>query len=114
MARRPPLRCSREPHFQAGNDVMRKSWVCVLSAVQVFGPANHGQVARGADQQGSAGPEFIVPSATIIGMVRDPSGAPAPGIAVTFYPGQYPGAPEYAEAKTDDNGRYAVILQSKQ
>ena len=91
-----------------------QQWVLLWGAAWVLGPACHGQVAGGAAPPGPAGPEFIVPSATIIGMVRDPAGAPAPGVAVALYPGRYPDAPEYAEVKTDDNGRYVVILQSKQ
>ncbi len=44
-------------------------------------------------------------------MVRDPSGKPAPGVLVSFHPGQYPNAPEYFETKSDQNGRFVVLLQ---
>lgn len=49
---------------------------------------------------------------TISGTVRDPSGAPAPGVEVTFHPGQYPAAPAYAEARTHKNGRYDLIVKT--
>jgi protocatechuate 3,4-dioxygenase beta subunit len=53
----------------------------------------------------------LVPSPRITGVVRDPSGLPAAGVLVSFHPGQYPGACFYAEARTDENGRYELSLQ---
>jgi hypothetical protein len=55
----------------------------------------------------------LIPAPRISGVVRDPSGAPAVGVPVSFHPGFYPGASEYTEAKTDANGRYELILQQK-
>jgi protocatechuate 3,4-dioxygenase beta subunit len=55
----------------------------------------------------------LVPAPRISGVVRDPSGAPAVGVPVSFHPGFYPGASEYTEAKTDANGRYELILQQQ-
>lgn len=45
------------------------------------------------------------------GTVRYPSGEPAPGVSVEFYPGHYPGAGDYTEVKTDANGRYEIVEQ---
>jgi len=45
------------------------------------------------------------------GTVRYPSGAPAAGVQVEYYPGHHPGAGSYAEVKTDANGRYDIIGQ---
>jgi hypothetical protein len=90
-----------------------QKWALVCGAVLVLGPFCHGQPAGGAARRRPSGPEFIVPSETIIGMVRDPSGKPAPGLPVTFYGGWNSGAPEYAETKTDDNGRYVIVLGRK-
>jgi protocatechuate 3,4-dioxygenase beta subunit len=45
------------------------------------------------------------------GTVRYPSGAPAPGVLVEYYPGHYDGAGHYAEARTDAKGRYEIIGQ---
>lgn len=53
----------------------------------------------------------LPPAPRISGTVRYPSGAPAPGVLVSFHPGQYPGASEYAEVKTDPNGQYELVLQ---
>ncbi|MGD1084548.1 MAG: carboxypeptidase regulatory-like domain-containing protein [Verrucomicrobiota bacterium] len=47
----------------------------------------------------------------IKGKVFDLTGTPAPGVQVSFHPGHYPGQPEYAEAMTDNNGRYALKLE---
>ncbi len=49
--------------------------------------------------------------ACMTGIVRDPSGAPATNILVSFHPGQFPGAPHYTEVRTDEKGRYKFILQ---
>jgi hypothetical protein len=43
--------------------------------------------------------------------VRDPSGAPAPGVLISVHPGTYRGAPDYAEARSDASGRYEIILR---
>ena len=53
----------------------------------------------------------MIPPPRISGVVRDPSGAPAPGVRVSFYPGQYPMAPFYEETKTDENGRYEMTIR---
>jgi hypothetical protein len=67
----------------------------------------------------AAGPHAISsaisPSTTgeeiMTGTVRDSSGIPAEGVEVTLYPGHYNGAPVPAEAVTDKNGRYEMLLQ---
>lgn len=41
----------------------------------------------------------LVPPPRIAGIVRDSSGAPAPGVLVSFHPGMYPNARDYAEVK---------------
>jgi protocatechuate 3,4-dioxygenase beta subunit len=43
------------------------------------------------------------------GTVRYPSGAPAPGALVEYYPGHHDGAGPYAEVRTDAKGRYEII-----
>jgi hypothetical protein len=43
------------------------------------------------------------------GTVRYPSGAPAVGVQVAYYPGHHDGAGQDAQVKTDTNGRYAII-----
>jgi len=43
------------------------------------------------------------------GTVRYPSGAPAPGVRVEYYPGHHDGAGPYAEVRTDAKGRYEII-----
>jgi protocatechuate 3,4-dioxygenase beta subunit len=45
------------------------------------------------------------------GIVRYPSGAPAPGVRVEYYPGHHGGAGQYAEVRTDANGRYEIVGQ---
>jgi protocatechuate 3,4-dioxygenase beta subunit len=45
------------------------------------------------------------------GTVRYPSGAPAPGVLVEYYPGHHDGASHYAEVRTDAKGRYEIIGQ---
>jgi protocatechuate 3,4-dioxygenase beta subunit len=45
------------------------------------------------------------------GTVRYPSGAPAPGVRVEYYPGHDDGAGHYTEVRTDINGRYELIGQ---
>ena len=45
------------------------------------------------------------------GTVRYPSGAPAPGVLVEYYPGHHDGAGHYAEVRTDAKGRYEIIGQ---
>jgi 5-hydroxyisourate hydrolase-like protein (transthyretin family) len=45
------------------------------------------------------------------GTVRYPSGAPAPGVRVEYYPGHHDGAGHYAEVRTDAKGRYEIIGQ---
>ena len=46
-----------------------------------------------------------------VGTVRYPSGEPAAGVRVEYYPGHHDGAGNYAETKTDANGRYKIIGQ---
>jgi protocatechuate 3,4-dioxygenase beta subunit len=53
----------------------------------------------------------LTPPPKIAGTVRDLSGAPAVGVLVTFHPGIYPSAPDYAEVMTDTNGHYEMILK---
>ncbi|HEX3624340.1 MAG TPA: carboxypeptidase-like regulatory domain-containing protein [Verrucomicrobiae bacterium] len=55
----------------------------------------------------------LSPTPRISGIVRDPSGAPAAGALVSFHPGQYPGAPDYAEVKSRANGQYELLLHQK-
>jgi hypothetical protein len=43
------------------------------------------------------------------GTVRYPSGAPAVGVRVQFYPGFYTGSGKFTEVKTDINGHYEII-----
>jgi protocatechuate 3,4-dioxygenase beta subunit len=43
------------------------------------------------------------------GTVRYPSGAPAPGVRVEYYPGHHQEAGHYTEVRTDANGRYEII-----
>jgi protocatechuate 3,4-dioxygenase beta subunit len=45
------------------------------------------------------------------GTVRYPSGAPAVGVRVEYYPGHHQAAGQYAEVRTDANGRYKIIGQ---
>lgn len=47
----------------------------------------------------------------INGTVHDASGVPTAGVLVSFHPGQYPNAPDYAEATTDENGQYEIRLK---
>jgi 5-hydroxyisourate hydrolase-like protein (transthyretin family) len=53
----------------------------------------------------------MVPPPHITGIVRDLDGAPAPGVRVSFHPGQYPAAPFYEETKTDEHGRYDMTIR---
>jgi serine/threonine protein kinase len=47
------------------------------------------------------------------GTVYYPSGKPAAGVPVAFYPGFYWGSGNYAETRTDTNGRYEIIQHPK-
>jgi protocatechuate 3,4-dioxygenase beta subunit len=53
----------------------------------------------------------LTPPPKIAGTVRDLSGVPAAGVLVSFHPGYYPNAPDYAEVMTDENGRYEMKLK---
>jgi hypothetical protein len=79
-----------------------RKWVLIFGAALVLGPVCHGQVVADAKAQ------FL-----LSGIVRDPSGAPAADVPVTFYPGQNSMMPEDAETRTDKNGRYEMILHRK-
>lgn len=52
---------------------------------------------------------FAQPVLYCSGTVRYPSGAPAVGVRVEYYPGHHQGAGQYAEVKTDAKGRYAIM-----
>jgi len=84
---------------------------CALLLALLPGPACIGQSAAGPRPPQIQSPEFVVPSAGFTGMVHDPSGKPAPGVLVTFHPGRYPNAPDYFETRSDQNGRFVVVLQ---
>ena len=47
---------------------------------------------------------------TVKGTVRDASGAPAPGVMISFYPGHYPRAPFHSETITDAKGQYELPI----
>jgi protocatechuate 3,4-dioxygenase beta subunit len=53
----------------------------------------------------------LTPAPVIAGTVRDSSGVPVPGAIVSFHPGAYPDAPDYAETTTDNQGRYELRLK---
>jgi protocatechuate 3,4-dioxygenase beta subunit len=55
----------------------------------------------------------MIPPPHISGIVRDSTGAPAPGVRVSFHPGQYPMAPFYEETSTDENGRYEMTIRQE-
>ena len=77
----------------------RKDWLSQnKTAVVEAGQTNHVQI------------ELTLPP-SISGTVRDASGAPAAGVHVSFHPGHYPDAPDYAEVVTDENGRYEIRLK---
>jgi hypothetical protein len=56
---------------------------------------------------------FAEPILRYSGTVYYPSGKPAAGVHVAFYPGFYWGSGNYAETRTDTNGRYEIIQQPK-
>ena len=56
---------------------------------------------------------FAEPTLRYSGTVRYPSGEPATGVRVAFYPGFYSRSGDYAEVRTDTNGRYEIIQQPK-
>ncbi|MGD0816705.1 MAG: carboxypeptidase-like regulatory domain-containing protein [Verrucomicrobiota bacterium] len=56
---------------------------------------------------------FAEPTLRYSGTVRYPSGEPASGVRVAFYPGFYSRSGDYAEVRTDTNGRYEIIQQPK-
>jgi protocatechuate 3,4-dioxygenase beta subunit len=77
----------------------RKDWLSQNKKAAVdAGQTNHVQI------------ELTLPP-SISGTVRDASGAPATGVQVSFHPGHYPDAPDYAETMTDENGRYELRLK---
>jgi protocatechuate 3,4-dioxygenase beta subunit len=49
-------------------------------------------------------------SERLSGTIREPGGAPAPSVLVSFHPGHYPGASSYVKARTDANGRYELPM----
>jgi hypothetical protein len=77
-----------------------QKWVSFWEVVLVLGLPCHGQSLAGES-----------PPLTISGTVRDPSGASAAGVVVTFRPGHYMMAHDYAEAMTDKDGRYALTVK---
>ena len=81
-------------------------WNMALGALAVIGCT----VLWAVDGCGAVSPE-IEQVGKLSGIVRDPSGVPAPGVRVVFYPGRYNRAPEYAEGQTDKDGRYGLNLQ---
>jgi hypothetical protein len=56
---------------------------------------------------------FAEPILRYSGTVYYPSGEPAAGVHVAFYPGFYWGSGNYAETRTDTNGRYEIFQQPK-
>ena len=77
----------------------RKDWLSQNKKAAVdVGQTNHVQIE-------------LTPPPRISGTVRDPSGTPADGVHVSFHPGHYPNAPDYAEVMTDENGRYEIKLK---
>jgi len=54
---------------------------------------------------------FAEPILRYSGTVYYPSGEPAAGVHVAFYPGFYWGSGNYAETRTDTNGRYEIFQQ---
>jgi len=70
-----------------------QKWVLILGVSCGLDPASHGQVTSGSPSK----------ALTITGTVFDPSGTPAPGVAVVFMPvtGNEP-------AESDTQGRYTV------
>jgi protocatechuate 3,4-dioxygenase beta subunit len=55
----------------------------------------------------------LTPPPHITGIVRDPSGASAPGVLVAFHPGQYQLSARFPEFTTDENGRYEITLRQE-
>jgi uncharacterized GH25 family protein len=53
----------------------------------------------------------MTPPPHVTGIVRDSTGVPAPGVRVSFHPGQYPMAPFNEETSTDENGRYELVIR---
>jgi hypothetical protein len=51
-----------------------------------------------------------MPATRITGVVRDPAGAPAADVVVSFISGHYPGANPYSVTKSDRDGRYELVL----
>ncbi|MGD0411793.1 MAG: hypothetical protein ABSC18_08800 [Verrucomicrobiota bacterium] len=84
---------------------------CYFSALSpgyVFPVRNAAQIEAGRTNHFEM---EAVPSPRIKGLIHDPSGAAVPGALVSFHPGHYPGSHPYAEARTDESGRYELILQ---
>ena len=78
--------------------VLLRFCICILGAVLVLGQ----------------GCRFTEPESytRISGTVEDPSGAPAVGVLVTVHPGPPLGRlPDYAQTRTDKNGRYVVVTR---
>jgi len=89
-----------------------QKWVFVLAAALAFGTACQGPVSPGS------GASLAISQAprTISGTVRGPSGQPAAGVVV-IYPAikgrilTINGKFDCAEARTDENGRYAMARE---
>ena len=70
----------------------------------IASPSDKAQLVRSAFFSPSSFPD------TIKGTVCDASGAPAPGILVSFHPGGYPDAPYHSETITDTKGKYELPI----
>lgn len=93
---------------------MRNLGKLTLVLALVSGVNGLEQVAGGGANQPQP-PEFRVPApagaASFGGVVRDASGKAAGGVVVRFLPGFYPNAPKPFETKSDQAGRYVVLIE---
>jgi hypothetical protein len=88
----------RVPPWERWFSVFKKDWVLQDSTAEVeAGRTNHVRFE-------------LTPAPRIAGTVRDPGGAPAAGVLVSFHPGHYPEAYHYVECRTDDHGRYEMTM----
>jgi hypothetical protein len=93
---------------------MRNLGKLTLVLALVSGMNGVEQVAGGGADQPQP-PEFRVPTpagaASFGGVVSDASGKAAGGVEVRFLPGHYHNAPKPFETKSDQAGRYVVLLE---